>query len=219
MSHPAQYPGKFIVFEGLDGAGKSSLIRFLENELQSRRITYTVTREPGGTELGEEIRELLLRPRPIPPTARTELLLYEASRAQHVEQLIQPHLQQGRWVLCDRFRASSVAFQGEGRSIAPQWVETLNDFATNNLQPDLTILLDLDLEEAKRRRSKRSANQSELSDRIEAESDAFHQRVRQSFLAQAQQYGNTWLVLDAREPIQILLQKTLDYLKNKQWLV
>jgi dTMP kinase len=211
--------GKFIVFEGLDGAGKSSLIRALEVELKDRAIAYIVTREPGGTELGEEIRELLLRPRQPPPTARAELLLYEASRAQHVEQLIQPSLQRGLWVLCDRFRASSVAFQAGGRSIATPWVETLNDFATDHLQPDLTILLDLDLTEAKRRRSLRSKDMTESPDRMESESDAFHQRVRESFLAQAREHGNSWLVLDANQATPDLLQKTLEHLRSKQWLV
>ena len=133
----------FIVFEGLDGSGKSSLMAALEKELQQRQIQYHHTREPGGTRLSEEIRNMILRKEGPSPLPRTELLLYIASRAQHVEEVIAPKLQSGSWVLCDRFTASSVAFQGGGREIKESDVHMLNTFATGGLQADLTVLLDL----------------------------------------------------------------------------
>ncbi|MFN7905219.1 MAG: dTMP kinase [Pseudobdellovibrionaceae bacterium] len=158
----------FIVFEGLDGSGKSSLINVFEDDLKNKGISYVRTREPGGTGLGEEIRNLILRHSSEPPTPRTELLLYQASRSQHVDLLIRPHIEKGDWVLCDRFTASSLAFQGAARGISYQDVVNLNRFATNSLQPDLTVLLDLSVNEAKNRRSGRQTAAGEDADRIEA---------------------------------------------------
>ena len=156
----------FVVFEGLDGSGKSSLMSALETELKSKGLVTVRTREPGGTPLGDEIRNMILRPEGPAPTPRTELLLYEASRSQHVDQVIVPALKQNKWVLCDRFSASSVAFQAGGRSISEEWVEKLNEFATNDLTPDLTILLDLSVTESKRRRQQREQTQGSKEDRI-----------------------------------------------------
>lgn len=209
---------KFIAFEGLDGSGKSSLISALETILAHHEVSFVRTREPGGTRLGDEIRELILRTDGEAPTPRTELLLYEASRAQHVDRCIRPSLEQQKWVLCDRFSASSIAFQAGGRQISQDWVEMLNRFATSDLQPDLTVLLDLSVAEARRRREKRSLERGDSEDRIESEADQFHDRVRQSFLAQARANPEKWLVLDAGKRPEELREILYQELKEREWL-
>lgn len=211
-------PMPFVVFEGLDGSGKSSLLNAFEAELKNKGISYVRTREPGGTALGEEVRHLILRHSTVPPTPRTELLLYQASRAQHVDLLIRPHLEKGDWVLCDRFTASSLAFQGAARGISYQEVVSLNRFATNGLQPELTVLLDLSVEAAKLRRSGRQAESGEQQDRIEAEADHFHEKVRQSFLQQATMDPGKWLVLDAQAKTQDMFQLLIKKCQEIGWL-
>ncbi len=210
---------KFLVFEGLDGSGKSSLMKALEQELQRRGISFHRTREPGGTPLGDEVRNIILRKEGPAPLPRAELLLYEASRAQHVDQVIRPKLAQGVWVLCDRFAASSVAFQGGGREISEKDVVMLNHFATGGLKADLTILLDLSVEESRRRRQGRGEQNGEGEDRIESEADSFHEKVRQSFLKQAREDAGSWLVLDARETPEVLFQQLLKALVERKILV
>lgn len=208
----------FVVFEGLDGSGKSSLMSALELELKAKNLPVLRTREPGGTPLGDLIREMILRTEGPTPTPRTELLLYEASRAQHVDQIIKPALQKDKWVLCDRFSASSIAFQAGGREISEEWVERLNEFATDNLIPDLTVLLDLSVEESKRRRNQRQAHGGGREDRIESEADAFHEKVRKSFVEQAQRDPKRWLVLNAAESPDALLEKLLSHIRGLRWL-
>lgn len=207
-----------IVFEGLDGSGKSSLMSALEAELKSKGLLVLRTREPGGTPLGDQIRELILRTEGPTPTPRTELLLYEASRAQHVDQVIRPYLEKNYWVLCDRFSASSIAFQAGGRSISEDWVEKLNQFATDGLSADLTVLLDLSVEESRRRRNQRQVSSGLKEDRIESEADSFHERVRRSFLDQAKSEPKKWLILNAAEAPAALLEKLLAYVRSTQWL-
>lgn len=209
---------KFIVFEGLDGSGKSSLMAALERELQTRAINFLRTREPGGTPLGDEIRNMILRKEGPAPTPRTELLLYEASRSQHVDQVIRPALNAGTWVLCDRFAASSVAFQSGGRAISEADVVMLNTFATGGLKADVTVLLDLSVEESRRRRQGRGAVTGETEDRIESEADAFHENVRQSFLKQSREDAASWIVLDARETPEVLFKQLLQSLTERKVL-
>lgn len=209
---------KFLVFEGLDGSGKSSLMAALERELERRGQAFQRTREPGGTPLGDEVRHMILRKEGPTPVPRAELLMYEVSRAQLVEQVIRPTLAQGTWVLCDRFTASSVAFQGGGRNISEHEVEMLNDFATGGLKPDLTILLDLSVEESRRRRQGRGVENGEGEDRIESEADSFHEKVRQSFLKQAISCGESWLILNAQETPEVLFQQLLKALVEKNIL-
>lgn len=209
---------KFLVFEGLDGSGKSSLMAALERELERRGMSFQRTREPGGTPLGDEVRHMILRKEGPTPVPRAELLMYEVSRAQLVEQVIRPTLAKGVWVLCDRFTASSVAFQGGGRNISENEVEMLNDFATGGLKPDLTVLLDLSVEESRRRRQGRGAQNGEGEDRIESEADSFHEKVRQSFLKQARSAGDSWLVLNAQETPEVLFQQLLKALVEKNIL-
>jgi dTMP kinase len=208
----------FIVFEGLDGSGKSSLMRGLEAELSRRGIVFHHTREPGGTPLGEEIRNIILRKDGATPKPRAELLLYLVSRAQHVEEVIKPKMALGQWVLSDRFSASSVAFQAGGREISEADVVALNHFATGGLKPGLTVLLDLSVEESRKRQAQRTTETGETADRIESEKDSFHERVRQSFLKQAQEGGGSWLVLDARVSTAEMLDQLLQVLKGKKWL-
>ena len=209
----------FVVFEGLDGSGKSSLMRKLELHLKNTKIDYITTREPGGTSVGDEIREIILKKQLNPPTARTELLLYQASRAQHVDLVIRPALTQKKWVLCDRFSASSVAFQGGRRGISIEQVEWLNQFSTNELEADLTVLLDLSVEESKKRRQNREQSTGSESDRIESEADTFHEKVRQGFLNQACRSPSKWLVLNASLSPDELFNLLLIAIKDKKWLV
>lgn len=208
----------FLVFEGLDGSGKSSLMKRLETYLHENSIDSTITREPGGTGLGDKLRNLILEKSNDAPTPKTELLMYQASRAQHVDLIIRPALQMKKWVLCDRFSASSIAFQGGGRGISIEQVEWLNSFSTDQLVPDLTILLDLSVGESKKRRLGRSSQTGELEDRIESEADAFHDRVRKSFLLQAKNSPHNWLVLDASKKPEQLFTELLTMLKSKKWL-
>ncbi|UYL09760.1 dTMP kinase [Bdellovibrio sp. SKB1291214] len=208
----------FLVFEGLDGSGKSSLMKALEAELQKRGIPTYMTREPGGTPLGDEIRNMVLRKEGPAPTPRTELLLYEASRSQHVDQVIRPKIEKGLWVLCDRFSASSIAFQSGGREISEADVVMLNNFATGGLKAHLTILLDLPVEESRNRRQGRGEQNGEGEDRIESEADTFHEKVRQSFLAQAKADPSSWLVLNAKETPAVLFEQLVKALTDKKIL-
>lgn len=208
---------KFIVFEGLDGAGKSTLMRGLSHFLTHERINYIHTREPGGTPLSEEIRDIILRVDPkTAPVPRAELLLYEASRAQHVEQLIKPALKNGTWVLCDRFSASSTVFQGVARNLGINTVEWLNDFATESLKPDLTVLLDLSVEESLKRKQAKAQHNGETLDRMEQESADFHTKVREGFLKLASEQPN-WLVLDAAKDSLKLVSELTSHIRALDW--
>ena len=192
----------FVVFEGLDGSGKSTLIKKLKSHLEESGVEVVLSHEPGGTELAEDIRHLILKTEGEAPVAMTELLLYEASRAQHVETLIRPNLKQQKWVLCDRFTGSTLAFQCGGRGIDRSTVDQLNNFATGGLEPDLWVLLDLSLEESERRRKSRG----EEEDRLESEAAEFHQRVRDYYLKLAKEDEKKWLVLNAEKPVDELFE-------------
>lgn len=172
----------FISFEGIDGCGKTTQIQSLTAYLQDRGFEVLSLREPGGTDLGESIRDLLLTQTNAEMSARAELLLFMASRAELCEKLIRPALAQGKVVICDRYIDSSVAYQGIGRGLGQDVVQVLNRFATESLAPDLTFLLDLPLAEAERRRQQRPTGQ----DRMEIAGDVFLDRVRQAFLTLAE---------------------------------
>ena len=169
--------GRFITFEGIDGAGKSTHLPRCAQWLRARGIPVIVTREPGGTELAETIRDWFLH-RPTDP--QTETLLAFAARSDHLERLIRPALAAGQWVVCDRFTDSTVAYQGAGRQIGAARVEQLEQWLHPDLEPDRTYLFDLQPEEAARRRAKARA-----ADRFEAEDVAFFQRVREGYQARA----------------------------------
>lgn len=216
----------FLVFEGLDGSGKSTLIQGLSIELTRQKQPFTLTREPGGTPLAEDIRKLLLRTDMEAPVPSTELLLYAASRAQHVAKVIRPALERGEWVLCDRFSASSVAFQCFARRLSRADVDWLNRFAQQGVEPDLTILLDLSVDESQRRRVGRTRQGSgpahdqrdQMDDRMEREAHEFHEAVRQGYLAQAAEAPERWFVLDAILSPAELLARVVKILEERRWL-
>ena len=209
----------FLAFEGIDGCGKSTLISRLEVFLRKMGVDVYLTREPGGTPLAEELREIIIRKGEEIPHSRTELLLYEAARAQHVECVIKPHLKKGTWVLSDRFTASSLAFQCGGRSIDEQIVNWLNEYAVDGCTPDLNVLLDLDIHEAHSRRLLRTQNGGLEFDRFELEKEAFHQRVRDHYLKQAQKDPKHWIVLDASASPEIIFDNLITELRTRSWLV
>ncbi len=186
-------PTPFLVFEGPEGAGKSTQIEHLAARLRERGHDVLVTREPGGTPPGDRIRSVLLDPE-LDMAPETEFLLYAAARAEHVRSLIAPALNAGRIVLCDRFAASSVAYQGYGRGLDPTWVRDVNTHATQGLHPTATLLLDLPAAEGLARVAARGA-----TDRLERADLAFHERVRDGFLRQAAEDAR-WTALDARQP-------------------
>jgi dTMP kinase len=193
--------GRFITFEGIEGAGKSSLQRAVAEALRASGHVVCATREPGGTPLAEEIRELALARRSdgMPPT--TELLLMFAARAAHVSQRLEPALARGEWVLCDRFTDASRAYQGGGRGLDESAIDALANIAHPRLQPDLTFLLDLSPEAG----MARARNRQEGGDRFEDEALAFFSRVRARYLQLAQNEPQRFRVLDAtRTPAELL---------------
>lgn len=207
----------FIVFEGLDGSGKSTLIQGLTQELEQRGHEFRLTREPGGTPLAEEIRNLLLRTGHEAPVATTELLLYAASRAQHVAGVIQPTLKKGGWVLCDRFSASTVAFQCFARGLDRPQIDWLNRFAEQGTAPDLYVLVDVTVDESERRQAKRIQG-GQAADRMESEKREFHENVRRGYLAQAAENPKGWLVLDGTLSPEELRASLITKLKERGWL-
>ena len=184
----------FITFEGTDGSGKSTQLRKLTEYCRERGMDVVVTREPGGTSLGEEVRSLLLDPGK-KVVGQAEVLLYAAARAQHVEQLIKPALDAGKTVLCDRFVDSSVAYQGFGRGLPVATIMEINHFAAGGLVPDLTIVLDLSYDQAVARIALRTSRDS--LDRIEQEQADFHRRVREGFLWLGQKFPERVRFIDA----------------------
>ena len=196
-SRAAPRRGVFVVLEGGDGAGKSTQLRRLVEALRAAGHDVVSTREPGGTTLGERVRELVLDPAHGPVDPRTEALLFAAARAAHVEQLIRPALAAGRSVVCDRFADSSAAYQGAGRGLGVERVAELSDWAAAGLRPDLTVLLDVP---AGTGRARRAARDGSAGDRLESEPDTFHDTTRQAFLELAAREPARYLVLDATRP-------------------
>lgn len=189
----------FIVFEGVDGSGKSTQLNLLDEYLSDGQTPTYTTREPGGTPVGERIRELLLDPQFTEIQGRTEALLYAAARAQLVAQVIRPKLEQGTVVLCDRYIDSSLAYQGYGRGMDVGFLANINKLGTGDLSPNLTILLDLPPDEGLIRSRKLKP-----ADRLENESLDFYNKVRAGYLELAKQNPEGYLVLDARKPLEEL---------------
>ena len=183
--------GLFIVFEGGDGAGKSTQVTLLRDALCREGRQVTVTRQPGGTPLGQQIRDLVLHGEHVSP--RAEALLFAADKAHHVETLIRPALQRGDVVISDRYTDSSVAYQGAGRALGAQEVHDLNMWAVEDLVPDLTVVVDISAAEGRRRRG-------DVHDRLESEEDTFHEAIRQHFLAMARGNPQRYLVVDGTQP-------------------
>ena len=188
--------GIFISFEGVEGAGKSTQAKLLAEYIAKLGYLIVLTREPGGTPIAEHIREILLEPGNTEMTDITELLLYLASRSQHVRQLILPALSEGKVVICERFSDATFAYQGYARGFDLNSLKQMNEIATGGLKPDLTIFLDLDAEDGLSRKS-----EDDL-DRLESESIDFHRRVRKGYLAIARKSPQRLKVIDARGSIE-----------------
>ncbi|WP_393966263.1 dTMP kinase [Exiguobacterium sp. S22-S28] len=209
--------GTFITVEGPDGAGKTTQLQLLADYLKAEGYEIVMTREPGGTRIGNEIRSLILNPDFKEMDEMTEILLYAASRAQHVNELIRPALEAGKIVLCDRFIDASIAYQGYGLGYSIEQVQEINRQATNDLTPDRTYLFDLTVADSKRRMVERGA-----LDRIEQRDDDFRQRVYEGFLTLAEQEPERIQLVDANHSIddlqQILRQDVLTYLEKRERL-
>jgi dTMP kinase len=188
---------KFITIEGIEGAGKSTQLAFIQRYLTEKGKTLTITREPGGTNLGEQIRTLLLTPTKDGMASDTELLLMFAARSEHVAQVIKPALERGDWVLSDRFTDATFAYQGGGRGINQQRIAEIADWTLNGLQPDLTLLFDLTVELGQQR----VLSRNEGVDRFEQEKIEFFQRIRDCYLERAKQDPNRIKILDASQSI------------------
>lgn len=195
--------GLFVTFEGPDGAGKSTQIKKFVSYLKSRKIPFLLTREPGGTPLGDRIRRIVLDPEHGRVDERAETLLYLASRAQNVKEVILPALEQGKIVVCDRFSDSTLAYQGFARKLGMDEIAKLNEFATGGLKPNLTFLLDAPTEALRIRRVNRK-----LTDRMELEKVEFQEMVRQGFLELAEMEPDRVYLLAALQPV-IAIQKEI----------
>jgi dTMP kinase len=194
-------PGRFITFEGIDGCGKTTQFRLLAQWLRDHGKSVVETVEPGGTAIGQQIRRILLDPASADLHPRAELLLYFASRAQNVDQVIRPALEAAHIVLCDRFTDSTLVYQGCGRGLDTNVVRDLDRIACRGLQPDITFLIDIDLDTSLTRAKRRNERVGPAESRIDEESVAFHERVREGYLALARAEPKRIVVIDGRAPI------------------
>jgi dTMP kinase len=189
--------GKFITIEGTEGVGKTTNMAFIEGWLEARKLPYISTREPGGTPLAEQVRELLLAPRAELVCSASELLLMFAGRAQHIDQVIEPALAEGRWILCDRFTDATYAYQGAGRKMGSDLIAELEILVQGSLRPDLTLILDIPVEIGLKRASARSD-----PDRFELEQVEFFERVRRGYLGIAEQDPDRCKLIDASQSLE-----------------
>ncbi len=200
--------GKFITFEGPEGSGKSTQILRLAETLEAQGIQVVCTREPGGTATGEAIRNILQHDAAGEPLVdRAELLLFVASRAQLMDQVILPALERGTWVLCDRFIDSTLAYQGFARGMDIAVLERINEFAIGGRMPDLTLLLDLEIERGFQRLEERYADGQDSADRFECEARDFHQRVREGYHQLAAREPSRFRILDSDRPVDEVTSK------------
>jgi dTMP kinase len=201
--------GKFITLEGGEGVGKTTNVPFIKAYLQDHKIPVVVTREPGGTKLAEKIRELLLQNNEEVLTSPAEILLMFAARSQHLAHVIKPALEQGQWVLCDRFTDATYAYQGGGRGMSMETISWLENFVQDDLRPDLTLLLDLSVETG----MARAKNRGGQIDRFESEHLFFFDRVKQAYLRQAQQYPKRITIIKADQPLDSVQKAIAEALK------
>lgn len=199
--------GIFITLEGGEGAGKSTLLSGIAAYLHAKGVPFVQTRAPGGTLFGEKVRSLLLHEERT-LEGRAELFLFLADRAEHVEKVIKPALQEGKVVLCDRFNDSTIAYQGVARELDADFVRALCDFATGGLQPDLTFYVDVDPIVG----LKRALAHSQGQDRIESEALTFHQKIREAFHSMARKESHRIRTLDGTQPSDIVLEQAIDVL-------
>lgn len=197
----------FITIEGIEGVGKTTQVKLLEEYLSSQNIPFVSTREPGGTQVCENIRNILLHQDMSP---MTELMLYEAARAEHFSTVIEPALKNKVTVICDRFADASIAYQGYGRGIDITLIDTLNKIATKNTTPDLTIILDMDVDSAFERLRQRGSK----PDRFEKLDKAFYQKVRTGYLDLAKKYPQRIKVVSALQSIQEMHQDLISNIKH-----
>lgn len=203
--------GKFLSIEGTEGAGKSTAMTFIKDYFQQVNIEAVWTREPGGTEIGEKIRDILLSTKEKEPlSAKAELLLMFTAREQHLQQIILPSLQQGKWVVSDRFIDASYAYQGGGREIPMEDIKALDEMIVGDTYPDLTLLLDISPELGLERTLKRS----DSKDRIEQETVTFFERVREVYLERAHENRERIKIIDASKDKESVKQQILLLLKD-----
>jgi dTMP kinase len=206
MTHSSRPRGKFITFEGIDGAGKSTHIGYVEDFLGRRGKLVTASREPGGTPLGERLRELVLHEK---MHLETEALLMFASRREHIAQVIEPNLAEGRWVLSDRFTDASFAYQSGGRGLAREKLEALERWVHPDLQPDLTLLFDVPLEVARER-----LDATRTLDKFEREQAEFFERCRAEYLRRAAQFPQRIVVIDSTRAIEAIRAELTEVLEK-----
>lgn len=199
----------FITLEGSEGCGKTTQAATLVEALRQRGYDVLAVREPGGTLIGDQVREVLTSLKNTGMLPRTEILLFQASRAQLVEEVIRPHLSKGGWVICDRYGDSTLAYQGYGYQLDLETLRQLVNFATGGLKPDLTFLLDLEVEEGLRRRAAGGS-----WNRLDALSLDFYQRVRQGYLEMARNEPERWVVINAASPAEEIHQRILESLRT-----
>ncbi|MDF7673137.1 dTMP kinase [Lactobacillus sp. ESL0701] len=203
----------FISFEGPDGSGKSTVLEQVVAQIAPKlRVQHLVTREPGGSKIAEQIRQFILDPANVAMSAKTEALLYAASRSQHMAETIIPALEQGQVVFSDRFVDSSLAYQGVGRDLGIEAVKVINDFATSGIEPDLTIFLDVQPEVGLARIAKDHGGQE---DRLEQEELAFHQKVYQGYQWVNQQYSDRIEVVNANRPLSQVVADCVKIVVNR----
>lgn len=201
--------GKFIVFEGIDGSGKSTQIDLLNDYLVSKGHDVLVLREPGSTPLSERIREIILHKHDLIIDPRAEALLFSAARVQLVSEIISPALHSGKIVLCDRFSDSTIAYQGFGRELPPDEVISIQKFATQGLEPDLRILFDLPIDLAASRRD------NSEDDRMESAGLVFLDRVRRGYLSLVEDNPTNWLVIDAGKDVAGIAEEIKDFIEQE----
>lgn len=199
----------FITIEGLEGAGKSVVLPFIEKYLEENKIDFIITREPGGTKIAEKIRDVVLSHSTETVHKDTELLLYFAARAQHLAEIINPALSRGLWVLSDRFTDATYAYQGAGRGIDSHKIEILENLVQGDLRPDLVLILDVDPQVGLQRISK----EREL-DRLEIEQVEFYNRVRDCYLQRAKQNTTRYRIIDANQPLERVIEKTKEIIST-----
>ena len=199
----------FITFEGCEGCGKSTQARLLHSNLRSRGIPVVLTREPGGTPLGSSVRNLLKSRQDFDINPETELMLFNACRAQLVKDIIRPALDTGKTVICDRFSDSTIVYQGYGRGLNLSQIEYVNMIATGGIKPDITILLDEDPKLGLERKHDLEA------DRFDNESISFHHKVREGYLLEASKDPQRWVILQAQQPIESISRTILSIVLSR----
>ena len=204
---------RFITFEGGEGCGKSTVLKTIKERLESEGVSVVLTREPGGTPIAEQIRNVILDKGNTAMDGRTEALLYAASRRQHLVEKIWPALQEGKTVLCDRYLDSSLAYQGGARGLGIDEGLSINLFATEGTYPDLTLLFDLEPEQGLARIA---ANQNREVNRLDLEKLDFHHQVRNNFLALAKRYPDRYVIIDASQPLADVIEDAYKAIKERE---